>query len=183
MKIKRLKKLKVNYIVFWKKQGNWYKKYFEELKDGEFCCLKREKQDYNRNMTNYKVKSNFILVKQLEYQEKKYDWILATDLNLNSAEKYIKFYKKRGGIETIFRVNDKIRIYTTSTNPIIRYFLFLFTCFVYNVWKFFQTFIGETFSRSNFCIVFILYLAKNGLIQPIHYKEFEQIATRTNWIC
>ena len=180
--IYQLKKLKISYIVFWKKQGRWYKKYFEELENGEFYSLEREKRDYNRDMTNYKVKSNFILVKQLEYKDKKYDWIFATNLDFSSAEKYVKYYKKRWGIETIFRVNDKIRIYTTSTNPIIRYFLFLFTCFVYNVWKFFQSFIGESFCRSNFCTVFTIYLAKNELIQPIHYEPFEKIANKLNWL-
>ncbi len=179
--IYKLQKLKINYIVFWKKQGEWYKKYFDKMEDGEFFQLNRTSK-YNRNMTNYKVKSNFILIKQLEYKDKKYDWIFATDLNLDSTEKYVKRYKKRWGIETIFRVNDKIRIYTTSTNPIIRYFLFLFTCFVYNVWKFFQSFIGEEFSRSNFCTVFTIYLFEMGLIKPIHHQQFKQIANKVDWI-
>ena len=173
--IYKLQELKINYIVFWKRQGGWYKKYFNKLNDGEFISIKREKLDYNRCMTNHKVVSNFIIVKQLEYDNKKYDWIFATNLNLDSAERYVKRYKKRWGIETIFRVNDKIRIYTTSTDPIIRYFLFLFTCFVYNVWKFFQFFIGKDFTLGNFCTVFIIYLYKMKLIQPIHYERFEQL--------
>lgn len=170
-----LKKLKINYLIFWKKQGSWYKKYFEKMGDGEFCKINKQNK-YNRNMTNHKVESDFILIKQHEYDGKKYDWIFATNVDLDSAEKYVKRYKKRWGIETIFRVNDKIRIYTTSTNPIVRYFLFLFTCFVYNVWKFFQFFIGEDFSRSNFCTVFMIYLFEKGLIRPIHYRKFERVA-------
>lgn len=173
--IYKLQKLKINYMVFWKKQGKWYKEYFDSLEDGEFCCMKKEKK-YNRNMTNYKVESNFVFVKQLKYEDKKYDWIFATNLNLDSAEKYVMRYKKRWGIETIFRVNDKIRIYTTSTNPIVRYFLFLFTCFVYNVWKFFQSFIGEKFTLGNFCTVFVIYLFEKELIKPVYYEKFERVA-------
>ncbi len=173
--IYKLQKLKINYMVFWKKSGKWYKKYFEKLGDGRFCCIKKERK-YNRNMACHKVKSNFIFVKQLEHEGKKYDWIFATSLKLDSAEKYVGRYKKRWGIETIFRVNDNIRIYTTSTNPAVRYFLFLFTCFVYNVWKFFQSFIGEDFTLGNFCTVFIIYLFERGFIEPIHYGKFERIA-------
>ena len=179
--IYRLQELKVNYIVFWKKQGDWYKKYFANLKNGEFCFVKR-KSKYNRNMTNYKVESNFVIVSQLEYDGKKYDWIFATNINLDTAEKYVKRYKKRWGIETIFRVNDKIRIYTTSTNPIIRYFLFLFTCFIYNVWKFFQFFIGDDFTLGNFRTVFTIYLFEKGLIRPFHYSKFELVVEQVRMI-
>ena len=170
-----LKKLNINYMVFWKKQGEWYKKYFNEMKNGESRRLNRTSK-YNRDMTNHKVKSDFIIVKQLVYDKKKYDWIFATNLNLDFAEKYVKRYKKRWGIETIFRVNDDIRIYTTSTNSVIRYFLFLFTCFVYNVWKFFQFFIGREFSRSNFCVVFTIYLFEKRMVNPIHYRRFRNVA-------
>jgi hypothetical protein len=60
--IYKLKQLNVHYMVFWKKQGSWYKKHFRKLKDGEYCeVIKNYK--YNRDKTNFKVSSNFILVK------------------------------------------------------------------------------------------------------------------------
>lgn len=179
--IKVLQELNVNYLVFWKKQGSWYKKYLNDLKDGEMCKINK-KYRYNRDKSVYKLNSDFILIKNHKYKDKTYDWIFATNLKLRSAEKYVMHYKKRWGIETIFRVNDKIRIYTTSTNPIIRYFLFLFTCFVYNVWKFFQVFIGLDFSRSNFCTVMTIFLFNKEIIKPVHYQQFEQIATKINWM-
>lgn len=177
--IYKLQELKVNYMVFWKKQGNWYKKHFDKIKDGEFCTTKKNYK-YNRNKTNYLVESDFILVKKIEYEENKNDWIFATNLKLKSAKKYVMRYKKRWGIETIFRVTDDIRAYTTSTNPLIRYFLFMFTCFVYNVWKFFQFFIGEGFTLANFSTNMGKFMIERKMIKPKHYKEFISIFTKYN---
>lgn len=167
----RLQQLNLKYIVFWKKQGSWYKKYFKEMKDGEFCEITK-KYKYNRDKTKYQLESKFVLIKQHKYEGKKYDWIYATNLNLKSAKKYVMMYKKRWGIETIFRVTDDIRIYTTSTNPLIRYFLFTFTCFIYNVWKFFQHFIGKGFTLANFCTNLHKFMIQNEMIKPINHKEF-----------
>jgi len=177
--IYKLQELKVNYMVFWKKQGSWYKRYFKEMKDGEFCEIVKNYK-YNRDKTNYKIESKFVLIKQHKYKDKKYDWIFAASLNKKLAEKYVKRYKKRWGIETIFRVTDDIRIYTTSTNPLIRYFLFMFTCFVYNVWKFFQFIIGEDFTLANFSTNLNKFMIETEMIKPKHYKEFISIFTKYN---
>ena len=177
--IYKLQELKVNYMVFWKKQGSWYKKHFAEMKNGEYCEMIKSYK-YNRNKTNYKVESKFVLIKQHKYENKKYDWIFATDLKFKSAKKFVMHYKKRWGIETIFRVTDDIRIYTTSTNPLIRYFLFMFTCFFYNVWKFFQFFIGEGFTLANFCVNMNKFMVETELIKPKHYKEFISVFKEYN---
>jgi len=177
--IKVLQELEVNYLVFWKKQGSWYKKHLDNLKDGEMCRINK-KYPYNRDKSVFKLQSDFVIIKNHKYKDKTYDWIFATNLKLKSAEKYVMRYKKRWGIETIFRVNDDIRIYTTSTNPLIRYFLFLFTCFVYNVWKFFQTFLGLGFTRSNFSTNLTIFLFDERIINPIHYEDFKQIALNIN---
>jgi putative transposase len=167
----KIQQLNLKYIVFWKKQGKWYKRYFNEMKEGEFCEIKKNYK-YRRNKTCYKLESKFVLIKQHKYDRKKYDWIFATNLNLKSAKKYVIRYKKRWGIETIFRVTDNIRVYTTSTNPLIRYFLFTFTCFVYNVWKFFQYFIGKDFTLANFSTNLHKYMVENYMINPTNHKEF-----------
>jgi len=178
--IYKLQQLKVNYMVFWKKQGSWYKKHFDKIKDGEFLEIIKNYK-YNRDKTNYKVESKFVLIKQHEYKDKKYDWIYATNLNKKSAYKYVIRYKKRWGIETIFRVTDDIRIYTTSTNPIIRFFLFMFTCFVYNVWKFFQFFMGEKLTLADFSTNMNKFMIEKELIKPKHYKEFVSIFNNYNF--
>jgi putative transposase len=172
--ILKLKELKVNYIVFWKKAGEWYKQHFDKMKEGEFCTI-RKTYKYNRDKTSHNVESCFILVKQLEYNGKKYDWIFATNLKLYSSKRYVMWYKKRWGIETIFRVTDDIRVYTTSTNPNIRYLLFMFTCFVYNIWKFFQFFLGKEFTLANFCTNI-----NKFMIQPKRYKEFISVFSKYN---
>ncbi len=173
--IYKLQKLKVKYMIFWRKDGNWHKKHFQEMNDREFKKIPRT-ETYKADKNKPKVTSNFILIKQLEYKTKKYDWIFATNLNCKTASDYVKRYKKRWGIETIYRVTDNIRIYTTSTNHIIRYFLFMFTCFVYNIWKNFQMPLGENFTLTNFQTNLIIFMAKTGIIYPTHYDQFENTA-------
>lgn len=43
-------------------------------------------------------------------------------------------YSKRWGIETAHRVDDKFRVYTTSKNGIVRYFFFVVSLLLYNLW-------------------------------------------------
>lgn len=83
--IYKLKKLDVPYLIFWKKQGDWYKEHIEKLKEGEFVRINREDR-YNRNKTVHKVSTGFVIVKQLEYDGEKYDWVFATNLKLKTAE-------------------------------------------------------------------------------------------------
>ena len=89
-------------------------------------------------------------------------------ITLITASLYVKRYKKRWCIETIYRITDKIRIYTTSTNCIIGYFLFMLTCFVYNIWRFLQMFLGEDFTLANHKTNMIIFMAKHGMIYPKH---------------
>ncbi len=172
--IHTLQELNIPYLIFWKKEGDWHKKHFDKLKDGDFTKISRQGK-YNKNKTNFPVISDFVLIKQHEYEGKKYDWIFATNIHLESAKSYIKRYKQRWGIETIYRVTDDIRAYTTSTKSIIRYFLFMFTCLVYNIWKFFQTLIDEEFTLANLKTNMTLFMAKTGMIYPTHYNQFEKI--------
>jgi hypothetical protein len=173
----KLQQLPVKYLIFWKKQGDWYTETLNELKDGE-CTTVVHQGTYSRGKTTHQVSSRFVLIKQLKYEEKTYDWLFATNLEKNTAASYVKRYKKRWAIETIFRVTDDIRIYTTSTCALIRYFLFMFTCLVYNIWKFFQQFLGEGFALANMKICMIIFMVKYGMIYPEHYDKFEKVAER-----
>jgi putative transposase len=179
--ILKLQELKVDYLIFWRKQGKWYKETLNGLKESKFGVVKRTEK-YKRNKSGYKVVSDFIIVKQLEYEGKKYDWIFASSRNYKSSGRYVKTYKKRWGIETIYRVTDKIRIYTTSTNSLLRYFLFLFTCLVYNLWKFFQSKIEKDFTLANFKVNMIFFMAKYNIISPIFYTKFKKLSKKTKWI-
>jgi hypothetical protein len=103
--IHKLKKHNVPYLIFWRKSGNWYENEFVWMDDGDFKEIQRSEK-YKRDKSTFKVSSNFVLIKQHEYKDKKYDWIFATNVTLKSAEAYVKRYKKRLGIETIYRVTD-----------------------------------------------------------------------------
>ncbi len=172
-----LNRLKVPYMIFWRKQGKWYNPYFDKLGNGKFKVVKRKDKFY-RGIYRYEVNLKFVFIKQLKYKNKTFDWLFATNLNLRKSEDYVKRYKKRWGIETTYRVTDKIRAYTTSTKSIIRYFLFMFTCFVYNVWKYFQMFMDKDFTLANFKTNMIIYMAKTGKIYPTYYDSFEKIASQ-----
>jgi len=45
-----------------------------------------------------------------------------------------ELYSKRWGIETAHRVEDDFRIYTTTKNGFIRYFFFVISVLIYNLW-------------------------------------------------
>jgi len=173
--IYKLQQLPVKYLIFWKKQGDWYKEVLNTLKKGE-CTTVVHQGTYNRGKSPIQVRSQFVIIKQLEYEGKTYDWLFATNLDKDTAASYVKRYKKRWGIETIFRITDDIRIYTTSTDALTRYFLFMFTCLVYNIWKFFQQFLGEDFTLANMKTCLIIFMAKHGMIYPEHYDKFEIVA-------
>jgi hypothetical protein len=173
--VHKIQQLPVRYLIFWKKQGDWYKELLDKMKDGECTTVVRH-GIYNRGKSPIQVHSRFVLIKQLEYEKKTYDWLFATNLDKNTSSSYVKRYKKRWTIETIFRVTDDIRIYTTSTDALIRYFLFMFTCLVYNIWKFFQLFLREDFTLSNMKICMIIFMVKHGMIYPERYDKFEKIA-------
>ncbi len=173
--IHKLQQLPIKYLIFWKKQGEWYKETLDTLNEGE-CTIVVHQGTYNRGKSPIQVRSKFVIIKQLEYEGKTYDWLFATNLDKDTAASYVKRYKKRWAIETIFRVTDDIRIYTTSTDALTRYFLFMFTCLVYNIWKFFQQYLDKDFTLANMKICMVIFMVKYGMIYPEHYDKFEKIA-------
>jgi hypothetical protein len=78
---------------------------------------------------------NGVGTKLVIVREEKWDWTFVTNMEFKHAAKYIRLYRKRWNIETGFRVQDEARIKTKSTNPIIRYFYFLVSALLYNLWK------------------------------------------------
>jgi len=102
-----------------------------------------------------------------------------TNLPIEFYEKDVvvlsKLYSKRWGIETAFRVQDKFDIYTTSTKGNVRYFFFVISCLLYNLWVFINFFIQiPEFERGKFRIIikvdklkifFTIFLLKNEVIK------------------
>jgi len=72
----------------------------------------------------------------LEEEEQIYGYLtnLPEDFYRDNAFVLSELYSKRWGIETAHRVEDDFRIYTTTRNGVIRYFFFVISVLVYNLW-------------------------------------------------
>ncbi len=125
----------ISYQILWRK-SSWTKKKFKKMKRGEVGEVIRT-GTYSRRKSKYKVKVRFVLIKKYRRYKrgKAYDWVFATNTRLKSQHCYIDKYRKRWSIETVFRVLDNVQIKTTTKNEIIRYFLMMFCCLLYNLWK------------------------------------------------
>jgi hypothetical protein len=126
--IKVLQKLKLGYIILVPK----YDKFKEWLKKG--AGLHDHQGKLNRDKTTYKISTYIAILPDY----KGFDWVFATNIKYDKIFRYVRYYKKRWGIETTFRVQDEVRIKTKSLIPLIRFALFVFECLLYNVWQFFK---------------------------------------------
>ena len=162
--IDRLKKLRVGYQILWKKdkkRETWLTKELKKLKPRQMKEYIKNNGYFHKNKTKYYVRTRFIIIKQYRYKDdqRAFDWVFATNRKLKSQMWYIRGYKCRWGIETVFRITGDIRIKTTTIDEVKRYFLFVFCCLLYNLWKFanlflevkvtFQTFVYTFFNIIN----------------------------------
>lgn len=133
--VDELQKMNVRYQILWRK-NNWTKKIFKKMQRGEIKEVNRT-GTYSRDKTKHKVSLRFVLIKKYKRHNKakEYNWIFCTNTRQKWAHNYVDKYRKRWNIETTFRVLDNIQIKTTSKNEIIRYFINMFCCLVYNLWK------------------------------------------------
>lgn len=156
--IARLKKLRVNYQILWKKdkkRETWLTKELKKLKPRRMKEYIKDDGHFHKNKTRYYVRTRFIIIKQYRYKEDKlaFDWVFATNRKLKSQMWYIRGYKCRWGIETSYRVTDEVRIKTTTLDEIKRYFLFVFECLLYNLWKFANLFLKAKVAFATFVYV------------------------------
>lgn len=107
------------------------KKYFYQ-KDLEYSVIHSMK--YNSDFSTNKINISLFIIKHY----KGYNWLFASNLNLDHYKDYVHFYKHRWGIETTFRVCDQSRIPSKSKHISIRLFLFIFSILLYNIWTFFS---------------------------------------------
>ena len=128
--IKVLQELKLRYIIMVPK----YDKFKEWLKKGAGTGLHEHQGSLNREKTKYEI-STYIAVLP-DY--KGFDRVFTTNIEYGKIFSYVRYYKKRWGIETTFRVQDEVRIKTKSLKPLIRSVLFVFECMLYNLWQFFK---------------------------------------------
>ena len=167
--IDSLQKAHVHYQILWKKNA-WTTKEFKKMKRGKTKEIMKVRK-YSKNKSGYKVKIRFIFIKRYKRYKKgrAYNWIFATNTRQKSQHFYVDKYKKRWGIETVFRVLDDIRIKTTTKNVIIRYFINIFCCLLYNLWKFARL-IGINLSFKNF----VARILSHGTAKILLQKRIEE---------
>ena len=157
--IHRLKRLRVVYQIFWKKdtkRETWLTKELSKLHPKEMKIYIKEDGYFHKNKTKYYVRTRFVIIKQYSYKDdnQPYDWVFATNRKLKSQMWYIRGYKCRWGIETSYRVTDQVRIKTTTLDKVKRYFLFAFGCLLYNLWKFSNLLLKAKVAFATFVFVF-----------------------------
>jgi len=155
----RLKKLRLGYQILWKKdkkRETWLTKEIRKLKPRQMKEYIKENGYFYKNKTKYYVRTRFIIIKQYRYKDDKqaFDWVFVTNRKLKSQMWYIRGYKCRWGIETVFRITGDIRIKTTTTDEVKRYFLFVFCCLLYNLWKFANIFMEVKVTFQTFVYIF-----------------------------
>lgn len=149
--IDRLQHAAIRYQILWRK-GKWIKTILKKMKRGEIKEVIKERF-YSKDKSKHKVVIRFVLIKRYKrFQKgKAYNWVFATNTRQKSQHFYVDKYRKRWGIETVFRVLDNIQIKTTTKNEIIRYFINIFCCLIYNLWKI-SCFLEQKVSLKNFVI-------------------------------
>jgi len=157
--IHRLKKLRVGYQIFWKKdkkRETWLTKELKRLKPRQMKEYIKEDGYFLKNKSKHYVRTRFIIIKQYKYKDDKeaYDWVFATNMKMKSQMWYIRRYKCRWAIETVFRITGDVRIKTTTINEAKRFFLFMFCCLLYNLWKFANLFLEVKVTFQTFVYVF-----------------------------
>ena len=77
-----------------------------------------------------------------------HNWMILTNLDYRNTTQLVNLYKKRWNIENVFRITDKIRLRTNSTNIVIKTIFFIVALIIYNVWQWFRQIVkGITLRR------------------------------------
>ena len=147
--VEMLLEMYIRYQILWKKY-KWTKKVFKTMKRGDVREVSRNGK-YSRDKSTHKVKLRFVLIKKYRRYSncKAYNWVFVTNTRCSWAHEYVDKYRKRWNIETTFRVLDDIKIKTTTKKEVIRYFLNVFCCLIYNLWKLSKIF-ECSYSLKNF---------------------------------
>ncbi|MBI3033995.1 transposase [Candidatus Woesearchaeota archaeon] len=127
--INTLKISRASYLVFVPK-----KPLFKCMLEGTNKSVVVEHEiKYNKDFTKKKANTNILLVKDVC----EYDWVFASNLKLPNIASYVRVYRKRWNIETMFRVHDEARIKSKSKIPVIRLFYFIISMLLLLIWNLF----------------------------------------------
>lgn len=153
-----LQQARIRYQLLWCKR-KWLTDILGRMRRGELREVVR-KRSYAHRKSRHKLKVRFVLLKQYRRSRegKPYNWVFATNTRQCGQHCYVDKYRMRWGIETVFRVLDNVQIKTTTKNAILRYFLHLFCCLIYNLWKC-RTMLDAGLSLKNFVVTVLRTIA------------------------
>ena len=123
--VKELESKKIGYVILVPKN----KKYLEQ-KGNTFEHIMKTRDKYNKYVLKLKIK-----VARNVYE---HDWMILTNLDYRNTTQLVNLYRKRWNIENIFRITDKIRIRTNSTEIVAKTLLFVIALLLYNLWQWFR---------------------------------------------
>ena len=147
-----LEKLKLNYIIFSRK-NKLTKKIFENIKKGNSYSKIRTLIFY-KNQEKHTCRARYVYIKSFQFDKKEefYDWIFITNIeSFTSVRHIIASYRNRWGIETTFRVlKQDFRIKTTSKHQSVRLMCWFFSMLFYNIWQIAKYFISMKIKAKSF---------------------------------
>jgi Transposase DDE domain len=129
-----LEEIEYPYLIFVPKHKD-KKEILYPMKIGEQIAVYNE-FTVNKNQSKYCGENILVFLKQIydPKNEKKYDWVFATNTEEVLLENIIVTYKKRWRIETQFRVQDEAKIRSKSKEMKVRFFFFLFEQMLQTIW-------------------------------------------------
>ena len=159
--IRELKRRRTPFLMLWR-QTAWTRKVFADMGRSKWL-----RQRHTVNVGDSTVSFTLVFVKgiRLEGDEKAYRWVFATNMRYSKPVYYIRLYKRRWGIETLFRVLDGVQVKTKTTDMGKRFFLVLVGVYLYNTWK-------EFLSHVEFHVSFSEYTSHiQGILEELHPKR------------
>ena len=114
--------------------------------DSKFIRWKETAKKFSAISRCWKVADAETTLIMLQEGEHVYGYLTNIEEEFYRDDAYILswLYSKRWGIETAHRVEDGFRIHTTTKNWIVRYFFFVISILIYNLW---------VWVNLNFCLV------------------------------
>jgi putative transposase len=101
-----------------------------------------------KNQNNTKnVQTNLVIV--LDDDGERMCYFTNMDIDRMHTRQLNNLYAKRWGIETAFREMKKFRAKTTSKNYVIRWFYFLFSMCLYNLWEYTNMLLSAIIVKQN----------------------------------
>ena len=99
----------------------------------------------------------------------KSDFYLASNMEI-SGNKIRKLFKHRWKIETGFREIKRLRIKTTTNDPLMRVFFYTISCMVYNIWISIRSKLRQKFKLNDLKTVLINIIEGYAKIRGLFFR-------------